>query len=241
MNYKETADFFAENNYVVVKNFINKGLAKFMYDYTILKNKSVHHLINTNYVPDGSFCGTFEDGQVNGVYSCYSDWLMETLLETSTTDVKKITGLNLIPTYSYYRVYLNGSELKRHKDRPSCEVSTTLCLGYNNSGAPTRYNWGMFVEKSGDRNKKGKEIFMEPGDMIIYRGCKIEHWREKFKGTNLSQVFLHFNDGEGPYKDYCKYDGRPMLGLPHDYKDPEKMKKMLKLNDDLLKKDGKLK
>ena len=50
MNYKETADFFAENNYVVVKNFINKGLAKFMYDYTILKNKSVHHLINTNYV-----------------------------------------------------------------------------------------------------------------------------------------------------------------------------------------------
>ena len=163
MNYKETADFFAENNYVVVKNFINKGLAKFMYDYTILKNKSDHHLINTNYVPDGSFCGSFEDGQV--------------------------------------------------------------CLGYNNSGAPTGYNWGMFVEKSGDRNKKGKEIFMEPGDMIIYRGCKIEHWREKFKGTNLSQVFLHFNDGEGPYKDYCKYDGRPMLGLPHDYKDPEKMKK----------------
>ena len=58
---------------------------------------------------------------------------------------------------------------------------------------------------------------------------------------NLSQVFLHFNDGEGPYKDYCKYDGRPMLGLPHDYKDPEKIKKMLKLNDELLKKDGKLK
>lgn len=239
MDYKKTADFFAKNNYVVVKNFINKGLAKFMYDYTILKNKSVKHLITTNYVPDGSFCGTFEDGQVNGVYSCYGDWLMETLLETSVVDIKNITGLNLVPTYSYYRVYLNGSELKRHKDRPSCEVSATLCLGYNNSGAPTGYNWGMFIEKSGKKDLKGKEIFMEPGDMIVYRGCNIEHWRNKFKGKNLSQVFLHFNDAEGPFIDYCKYDGRPMLGLPPDYKDPQKVEKMLELNDVLLK-EGKL-
>lgn len=241
MNYKETANLFAKNNYVVVKDFINKGLAKFMYDYTILKSKCVHHLINTNYVPDGSFCGTFKDGQVDGVYSCYSDFLMETLLEAAVVDISKITGLNLSPTYSYYRTYLNGSELHRHKDRPSCEVSTTLCLGYDNSGAPTGYNWGMFVEKSGVRGKKGKELFMEPGDMIIYRGCKIEHWREPFKGTNLSQVFLHFNDADGPYIDYCKYDGRPMLGLPPEYKDKKKEEKMLEFNNLLLKKEGRLK
>ena len=222
MDLKQSADFFVKNNYIIVKNFISREQAKFIYDYTLLKNKCVNHMINTDYLSDGSFCGTFEDAQVPGVYSCYSDFLMETLLETSTPHISKITGLNLIPTYSYYRVYLKGSELKRHKDRPSCEVSTTLCLGYNNSGAPTGYNWGMFVEKSGEKGKKGEEIYMEPGDMIIYRGCEVEHWREPFKGTNLSQVFLHYNDADGTYKNNNKYDGRPMLGLPPEYREEEK-------------------
>ena len=45
------------------------------------------------------------------------------------------------------------------------------------------------------------------GDMIVYRGCEIEHWREKFEGNNHAQVFLHYNNVDNPMvRDYCKYD-----------------------------------
>jgi hypothetical protein len=54
---------------------------------------------------------------------------METLLMKMLPIMKERTGLDLIPTYSYARVYEKGAILKRHKDRPSCEISTTLNLG----------------------------------------------------------------------------------------------------------------
>ena len=43
--------------------------------------------------------------------------------------MEKKTGLKLHPTYSYARIYKAGDiMLKRHKDRFSCEISTTLNL-----------------------------------------------------------------------------------------------------------------
>jgi hypothetical protein len=56
---------------------------------------------------------------------------------------------------------------------------------------------------------------MKPGDMIIYRGCEVDHWREAFKGLNHAQMFMHYNDADGPYKG--RYDGRPILGIPKHY------------------------
>jgi hypothetical protein len=72
--------------------------------------------------------------------------VMETLLDESVTKVmEKETGLNLIPTYSYAKsLYKNGDILKRHKDRPSCEISTTIHLG----GDP----WPIFIDGTGADN-----------------------------------------------------------------------------------------
>jgi hypothetical protein len=39
--------------------------------------------------------------------------------------MEKHTKLKLIPTYSYARIYKKGDVLHRHKDRFSCEISTT--------------------------------------------------------------------------------------------------------------------
>ena len=109
---------------------------------------------------------------------------METLLQYGLQGMRDITGLNLKPTYSYWRLYKTGDVLKRHKDRPSCEVSTTLCLGYNNINLKGKknnwesYDWPMWVDKTGGFGNKGIPIHMKPGDMIVYRGCEIEHWRE---------------------------------------------------------------
>ena len=42
----------------------------------------------------------------------------------------------------------------------------------------------------------------------------MEHWREPFKGTKQTQMFLHYNDKNGPHGENNLYDGRPFLGLP---------------------------
>jgi hypothetical protein len=127
---------------------------------------------------------------------------METLLTKVMPIMKKETNLNLIPTYSYARVYEKGSILQRHKDRPSCEISTTLNIGGD--------LWPIFIRK----DNKDIKIKLTPGDMLVYSGCELEHWREKFTGDICSQVFLHYNHVKGKFADSNLYDKRPLLGLP---------------------------
>jgi len=133
--------------------------------------------------------------------------------------MKAKTGMDLVPTYAYTRLYEKGNKLKRHKDRPSCEVSTTFHLGGE--------VWPIFLDPSGgdyviDEMKeihkpgapKGVRVDLKVGDMLIYSGCELEHWRETFQGTICSQVFLHYNHANGPYAQTNLFDKRPMLGIP---------------------------
>ena len=60
--------------------------------------------------------------------------------------IEEITGMKLAPSYTYYRMYLNGAILKRHKDRPSCEISATVCLDWDDSsglrnGHIQKFSW----------------------------------------------------------------------------------------------------
>jgi len=208
------AELFKENRHVLVKKFISKELSDFLYNYTLLKAKSVETLVLNATIPPDSLLGGYTEAQVPGSFGAYADFAMETLLADITPKMEQVTGLRLCPTYSYQRIYKHNQSLDRHKDRPSCEVSATLCLGYDNSNRSDGYNWGMFIEKSGEVGLEGKEIKLEPGDLIVYRGCDLEHWREPFQGNILSQVFLHYNDIDGQFGESFKYDKRAMLGLP---------------------------
>ena len=135
--------------------------------------------------------------------------------------MKKETGLDLIPTYSYSRIYKNGDILRRHKDRPSCEISTTLNLG----GEP----WPIFIDGTGADSilsgretttvvkpnaPEGTKVLLEVGDMLVYSGCELEHWREPLEGDVCGQVFLHYNHVNGPFAEKNRFDKRPMLGIP---------------------------
>ena len=94
--------------------------------------------------------------------------------------------------------------LAKHKDRFSCEVSTTLHLG----GDP----WPIFLKSK----KKIHKVNLNKGDMLVYKGVLLEHWREPFEGKHHAQVFLHYNDAKK--KKAIKFDGREMLGLPASFK-----------------------
>ena len=211
---------FKTKKYQVIRGALSKELANFIFNYMMLQRDAVDFMMKHNKVnPANPFMGNRVDKQVPGCYTKYADWVMETLLMYMIPIMKAKTGLELIPTYTYTRLYEKGNILRRHKDRPSCEVSTTLHLGGN--------EWPIFLDPSGqnfviDEYKnihkpgapKGVQVDLKVGDMLIYAGCELEHWREPFKGEVCSQVFLHYNHAHGPYAQTNLLDKRPILGIP---------------------------
>ena len=210
---------FKKNKYQVLRNAISKDLAAFCYKYLQISAEADHWMLNNGVTHAGNkLVGNFNDPQVPNSYAKYADRVMETLLVDTIKVMQKKTGLRLVPTYSYCRLYRTGNILKRHKDRPSCEISTTLNLG----GDP----WPILIDPTGSDNvideyknihkpgaPKGVEVNLKPGDMLIYSGCELEHWREPFKGKLCGQVFLHYNHADGRFAKTNLYDKRPMLGI----------------------------
>ena len=211
------------NKYQVIKGAVNYELANFIFNYFLLKRDAVKYMYDNNITYDNGMLGTWGDTQIPNTYSHYADPVMETLLVKVLPKMKQETGLDLVPTYSYARVYKKGDTLHRHKDRPSCEISTTINLG----GDP----WPIFIDGTGANNVVnerqnlvkpgapiGTKVLLEVGDMLVYSGCELEHWREPFDGNICGQVFLHYNHVNGPFANKNKFDGRQMLGLPSGIK-----------------------
>ena len=200
---------FKLNDYVIIKNAISKELADFIYKYFLLKRQVAKIYFETNYIGVNNLdYGTWlADPQVPNTYSVYSDIVMETLLTEVMPKMENITNLKLIPTYSYARIYKYGDVLAKHKDRPSCEISTTLNLGGD--------LWPIYLKS---KNQNTIKVDLSHGDMLVYKGCELEHWREKFTGQNCGQVFLHYNNKETKGSVDNIYDGRPHLGLSFLFK-----------------------
>jgi hypothetical protein len=184
---------FEKKRYLIVRQFLQQPLPTLLFRYAALQ---------------AQIGATESDDQVPGCYRLYGDPVMESLLELCRPAMEVITGLMLIPTYAYCRIYNRDDVLKAHKDRPSCEISATLTLGHDLESIRKKdplYSWPIVVE--------GKAFTLEPGEMLIYRGCELSHWREAFQGDYQAQLFLHYVDANGPFASK-KYDTRPALGLP---------------------------
>jgi hypothetical protein len=155
------------------------------------------------YVIRNARLGMLEEGDpdVPGTPCRYGDPIMDSVLEEFIPRFESATGKRLYPTYSYFRVYKRGDVLKRHTDRPACEISVTLNLGY--SGEAT---WPIWIERDDIR----RSILLEPGDSLLYKGAETAHWREAFQGEYAAQVFLHYVDQNGPFREHA-YDGRAGL------------------------------
>ena len=216
---------FKKDKYVVIKQAISKDLAAFVANYFSMKKQVYDTCRQTRFIsPYENLLGEYEgaDGQIPHTYSSYSDIAMETLMLKCQPIMEKITGLKLTPAYTFARIYKHGDVLKRHKDRFSCEISTTMNLGGDpwalylspneNVGIPNGKN--ITVESKA----KGIKVDLKPGDMLVYSGCELEHWRNKFKGKECIQVFLHYNNRKTPGAKENMFDKRPHLGLPAWFK-----------------------
>lgn len=187
---------FFKNGYEVVRNVISSELLN-------------HLKIQFEMMRDIEFFITkeknkfaFGDGQSPNSFSVYSAHCFESLALQLNDKMSQVTNLNLYPTYTYARIYYKGAILKPHTDRPSCEYSTTVCIDSTDI-------WDFYIK---DRSGKENILKLNPGDMCIYSGCELEHWRKPYEGEMQMQCFLHYVNADGPYKEF-KYDKRPMMGI----------------------------
>ena len=183
----ETAAVFERDRYVVLPALLKQPSLGQAYRYAC--TMSVRGLMGTS------------DEQVPNTPSGYGDFIMDGFLTSLLPEIEQASGLQLFPTYSYFRVYKNGDVLARHTDRPSCEISVTLCLGF-----AEEKSWPVWIE--GPRGTSA--IDLRPGDALLYRGIECAHWREAFEGKRLAQVFLHYVDQSGPHADW-KFDKRDSI------------------------------
>jgi hypothetical protein len=110
------------------------------------------------------------------------EYMFETYQEMLWPSLENLLGEELLPTYSYARLYTNGDELKIHSDRDACEISVTIQLGRSH-----HYSWPIYMG--------GRPYYMAEGDGVVYRGCDIDHWREPCNGPEgyySGQAFIHF-------------------------------------------------
>jgi hypothetical protein len=181
------ADFFRRHGYLVIPQLIEPALAAFLWSYAHTKFASM--LLNIG------------DAQVADTPNDYGDPAFDGLLEYLRPQIERISGLRLLPTYSFFRMYKRGDVLRRHRDRRACEVSVSVDVGQQPLDP-----WPLWVENQSGRYAAS----LQPGDALLYRGIDLFHWRDAFQGRVLVQAFLHYVDRDGPHADQ-KFDRRPTL------------------------------
>lgn len=133
------------------------------------------------------------------------DLWLETLHEQIWPMLEIILGEELLPTYTYSRLYSNGDVLEKHKDRPACEISVTVQLGRSH-----HYAWPIYAE--------GQPFYLAEGDGVVYRGCDIAHWRDACTGPSeyySGQAFFHFVRKDGPFAN--QYGDSTVREVPENF------------------------
>ena len=186
---------FEEHGYQIVKNAISKETARLAeLEFSLLRHNR----------PDSIH---INDPLIENAFYWYGSLVSESMMMMLQPKIESITSLKLYPTYSFGRIYDNKAIMKKHTDRPSCEYSVTLTIAIDENAEP----WPIkFINRNGEE----KSIHLDVGDMCVYKGIELEHWRDEYSGTSQTQFFLHYVDQNGPYADF-KYDKRQMLGGPH--------------------------
>ena len=162
-----------------------------------------------NYQRADKFTYVPDEKQVNGSLARYNVPMYKQLHYLVRKQVEKSLGIDLLPTYFYDRFYYVGQQLKRHSDRPACEVSVTLQISTNSDNP-----WPIWFNRP---DGSDGYVVMKNGDAAVYKGCEREHWRDPLESrynrmqrrirkvrkmqddTYHHQIFLHYVNSQGPF------------------------------------------
>jgi hypothetical protein len=197
---------FKENGYYIIRDFLDPDFVKFIQQYFFTRINAGQATLGDELAPNS--------------YCFYGDPLMDTILGEAAEELSKVADYPLLPTYTYTRLYGKGDELIIHRDRPSCELSATLALGVPEGEEVSSIYFAKDTTQSDvchwpadlPKPENATAIYLNPGDLCLYHGCDLWHWREPFTQKWYLQSFLHYVNAEGPYRDFL-YDKRPYLGM----------------------------
>lgn len=184
---------FQDKGYQIFRNFVDPDFVDFVQHYFFVRITAGH--------------ADPIDDQAPFSYPFYADPLVETILHKTTDKLGESLGIELLPAYTYTRLYGKHDELLIHRDRPSCEISATLALG-----VPFGEEINPIYFSHNEDGSNAAEIILNPGDLCVYRGCDLYHWRPKFENRWYLQAFLHFVDANGSNANNI-YDGRKFLAM----------------------------
>lgn len=196
-----------KDRYVVLKDFLPKEIIRFAMDIWkadeenggLYTNQEVKDITYKN--PQSSI------GKSKGGYCTPWGVALHGFIHNK---LKDYIDLDLRETYSYTRRYERGAYLGSHTDRPSCEISATLCLDYQtddnkpwkiwvrndknyaNVSAETVKNESQDLTHRERAKNNCKSISLEPGDILLYQGPNIPHWRDYLLGEYSYHLFVHF-------------------------------------------------
>lgn len=208
-----------KEDFLIIKNALSVDLCKFI----ALEFEMMEAVCKQLY-PNANLADLCDN-----TFARYSPLMMETLSVWLTPQVEAAVNKTLHPTYSYARIYYNGSELKKHRDRESSEVTVSVCLEKD-------CNWPLYIKNNSEQTH---EIHLDVGDIVIYSGRTHEHWRDPLLGTRQIQAFLQYVDANGDSA-WLKWDTRPVLGMPFEYANTEVQNEIKRIASarDVLKNTG---
>lgn len=175
-----------ENNYTYIPDFIDPNRAKDLAN-AFIEFAKAQKLSGDSQIPES--------------HASYNYHQFLELLCEKTPEISRFLGEPVLPTYSYARVYHNGSTLERHRDREACEISVTLHLSGDGE-------WPIYIQKP---NGEEVKLNLSSGEGMLYQGCVADHWRTRYEGTEYVQVFLHYvrSRGENAWAVFDKVKERP--------------------------------
>ena len=171
-----------QNNYIYIPNFISPEEAGYL----------ANQLLNYSKMPGNLM---EKDPQAPNSLSIYNYLSFVKLLIQKIPKVSKILEEDVLPTYTYSRIYTHKEILARHRDRPACEISLTLNLKKDK-------DWAIWFQKP-DNTEISLEL--NPGDAVMYLGEIADHWRNEYEGNEHVQLFMHYVKTNGS-KSWAVFD-----------------------------------
>ena len=185
------------DGYIVLRNVLNAEVLELLKTQTKLFERA--ECFKLNKFPSEY---PFGDSQCPRSFAKYGLFVYDALLLNLKPLIETHVGKELLPTYSYMRVYYTNADLEKHTDRPACQYSATICISIDQKP------WDICF--AGEKEVVSISLF--PGDLIIYKGMQLEHWREPYDGNEQIQVFLHYVDKNGCYSNLVN-DKRSFIGI----------------------------
>ena len=180
-------EFFDTNGYLIIKNLCDP---KKLF-HSVPKERGLFNWKGSDKLD--KFTYEEVETQVNGSVARYWHPQYRKIHSEIRLILERIIRRKLYNTYYYDRFYFPGQELKKHTDRPACEISVTIHVSTN-----IKESWPIWIKtpdtfedstmKTVVASGEDRFIHLDAGDGMIYKGCERPHWRDPMPGLLESKI-----------------------------------------------------